>query len=276
MVTSGKTDPKNKLQLRLAQYSVVAGASLIGANLADAGIIYSGPIDEVFGAYNAPYLLTMEGSQPEVQFFGVYESKNNGSRNCTTMNVNCSTVPPQNQEMAIGFEQVNNDFQVKGVVTDDKPSVSRMVSNQEVAIETGMFGERVNPGLDQGYFWHTNTTITTTSVPSFPLPIASTTTTSFGQWDIDGMTGYMGFSFLREEDSREVFGWAEIQRINGHEGRLLGWAYEDSGNPILTGKTPNPVPEPSTLAMLALGAAGLSSWRRRKLKLVSNEETISK
>ena len=38
------------------------------------------------------------------------------------------------------------------------------------------------------------------------------------------------------------------------------WAYEDSGGPIHAGA----IPEPGTLGMLALGAAGLAVWRRRR------------
>lgn len=87
-----------------------------------------------------------------------------------------------------------------------------------------------------------------------------------GDWDADGVTGYFGFRFELEEDSPNasagttVYGWAEVERLSPTSGRVLEWAYDDAGAPILAGA----IPEPGTLGMLALGAVGLAAMRRRK------------
>ena len=83
---------------------------------------------------------------------------------------------------------------------------------------------------------------------------------TYGEWEVEGESHYMSFSFELESDATTVYGWAEIERIDKRNGRLLGWAYDDSGAFITAGE----IPEPGALALLALGAAGVASWRRRK------------
>lgn len=47
---------------------------------------------------------------------------------------------------------------------------------------------------------------------------------------------------------------------------VIDWAYETSGGAIAAGATASAVPEPSSLALLAAGAAGLAAFRRRKVE----------
>ena len=77
-----------------------------------------------------------------------------------------------------------------------------------------------------------------------------------------GQTGIMGIQFI---DSGNTYnGWVRITRGNGGAGNLVDHAYEDTPNaPITAGA--GAVPEPGSLGLLLLGAAGLSTWRRRKL-----------
>ena len=57
------------------------------------------------------------------------------------------------------------------------------------------------------------------------------------------------------------FGWAQVTRISAEEITLQAFGYNDvAGEAAIA----NPVPEPSGLALLAAGAAGLAVWRRRK------------
>ena len=86
-----------------------------------------------------------------------------------------------------------------------------------------------------------------------------------GQWGL-GVRGFVGFSFMNAANVL-CFGYIEMQ-TNGWTGpgsigvQFFSLAYEDSGGPINAGA----IPEPSTLAALAFGGAGLAAavYRRRK------------
>ena len=99
-----------------------------------------------------------------------------------------------------------------------------------------------------------------------------------GHWD--NVTGYLGLKFIVQ--GKLHFGWARLKvscssQIGGVTGLLTGYAYETIANkPIVTGAPKEAddenqpagasfktnAPEPATLGMLALGAPGLSIWRR--------------
>ncbi|WOO39808.1 hypothetical protein [Rubellicoccus peritrichatus] len=83
-----------------------------------------------------------------------------------------------------------------------------------------------------------------------------------------GQSGFMGFSF--NNGSLPVAGWAEVTFFEGPDPGITihRWAYEDDGSSIQVGQTMN-VPEPAAVATglgaLALGAAGLRRWRKRRV-----------
>jgi hypothetical protein len=71
----------------------------------------------------------------------------------------------------------------------------------------------------------------------------------------------LGFRFL--SSGNLFYGWAEIN-ITGGDVEISRWAYEDvAGQGIHAGSTAS-VPEPATLALLGMGAAGLLAFRGRK------------
>jgi hypothetical protein len=73
----------------------------------------------------------------------------------------------------------------------------------------------------------------------------------------------VGFKFDPDGTAgvQTLYGWVQMT-VGGStfgNGKVIAWAYEDSGSAIRAGA----IPEPNSLALLALGAAGVASWRRR-------------
>ncbi|MDQ2658873.1 MAG: PEP-CTERM sorting domain-containing protein [Verrucomicrobiota bacterium] len=95
--------------------------------------------------------------------------------------------------------------------------------------------------------------------------------TEYGLWNL-GDRGFIGFSF-RDAANVLDYGYIEIETdpyvspANPGGLRFFSAAYETSGAPIVAGA----VPEPSTLASLALGGVGLAAaaFKRRKKSAVA-------
>jgi hypothetical protein len=77
-----------------------------------------------------------------------------------------------------------------------------------------------------------------------------------------GVAGIMGVQFV---DSGNTFnGWVRFIPGAAGPGTLVDYAWDNTPNaPIAAGDT-GVIPEPGPLSLLALGAAGLGRWRRRK------------
>jgi hypothetical protein len=84
------------------------------------------------------------------------------------------------------------------------------------------------------------------------------------QWPTNGSDAYLGFYFTDSSNDTH-YGWAEISAVAGATSdsfTLVGYAYQTTAG--VTIDTPSAVPEPSSLALIALGAAGLVVLRRRR------------
>jgi hypothetical protein len=84
--------------------------------------------------------------------------------------------------------------------------------------------------------------------------------------NLDNGLNLFGFAFVAGGTS--LFGWGTINLDTTHGiVTIENWTYDDGGASVHIGTTAGTsVPEPSSLALLALGAGGLAAWRTRKRK----------
>ena len=131
---------------------------------------------------------------------------------------------------------------------------ARVVASQNSVIANLAVGDNVGPTLgtarNSGRWLSANQQIVTQNYGDNGRPV------KLG-------SNYIGFSFIN--GSTTDYGWAVLV-LHGQDGTTNAFTiqdayYDNTGAAIRVGAT---VPEPSSIALLALGATGLAAWRQRK------------
>jgi hypothetical protein len=227
---------KAPLHRKIAAYGIGAGAAALAAP-AQADIHYSGALD--FTANTIYFDLTNTvGPSTDMQLADNFELS--------------SSIQNSEKPTAYGLSGTTTGA---GEVAFFKPAIFEFATPEFAA------GDTIGSQLDFGNGAYLNN---------------FSATTPGGEWQV-GDTGFLGLQI--DINGQIDYGWAEV-RLNSAspvsssstssaalnadvadgEFTLLGYALDTSGLPIQAGA----IPEPSSLALLALGAAGVVALRRRR------------
>ncbi len=235
--------PKRSFEDRLSKYSVMSAAALaaaIAAPAAQASVIISTPPDgSITNPKGRRVYVTMEG----------------------TAEVAWSYDPPPNAEFAFRHSGMSGSqsgvpfYHAAAQLIAVKPGASFLVAPVGMGTYSSVArlgpGTMIGPGGNFAVFWQTMA-----SDLSDPPN---------GNWNSGGRD-YVGVTFLI--GNSRYYGWIEISIDTSYSYKttIYRWAYEDQpGQAIMTPLADaGTVPEPGSAWLMALGAAGLVFYRKRK------------
>lgn len=233
---------------RLLRYSSVAGASLLGATTAHANIAYTNPDDIIltrgeggFGIMSE--IIDLDGNGVnDVEFLLSYDS---------APYVNDVGLIQNGFGVALGRwlnETYSDSFRSWVATFTSTGSGTTYIYPRR--LETGAY-----IGFEQFF-----TTYSTLAVNGFGF--------AGGEWFGNQGPAFLGFQIQADEST--FFGWVQAEVQSSPTGIpealiIYDWAYNMvSGDPINAGEIPEPAHAVSGLGLLALGAAGVARYRRRK------------
>jgi hypothetical protein len=104
---------------------------------------------------------------------------------------------------------------------------------------------------------------------NFASTLASNSFQHFGHFQPQPASGYVG---LRITDGADTFyGWADITVNSDLTITLTSLGFDNSGASVAAGAGASDTPEPASIALLVLGAAGLAGYRRKRLAARASE-----
>jgi hypothetical protein len=155
---------------------------------------------------------------------------------------------------------ITGDGTTDFILTSDVDSVSLATTgNNQALIQNGevaalLYGASIG-STDSGNTWSSGQLTLTVVMGSDGPPVFSEGSNFAGLTD-----AYIGFD--RVVNGQNYYGWIELQTSAldlGIDGAVVAWAYETTPNtPISAGE----VPEPSTWALLGIGAASILIRRK--------------
>ena len=243
---------KSELKKRLLSYSAVAGAALVGASHADAGIVYSGLYDITVDSGNS-LTIDFDGG-------GAHVLIQHGSVSATTWGDSSSWGGPW--ASGLGAGEAAAGLTVSILATSSSGLAANLNGSQSIGPNPAGSHYWKTGGWQTGgavlavatgyWTYYTSTSSTTSS-----------TSSSFGNFL--GAKGCIGVRF--DSGGGLKYGWIDFEGLAVDEGRITGWAYETSGDGIHCGATSGgdvAIPEPGGLVLLATGAAGLMAFRKKR------------
>lgn len=231
MITQGMRKPaQHSISEKLARYGVMSAAALAAAAPAQAGIVYYDPADVTTPASNhSSIFFSMTNAFPPINTLMSYGP---GFYGGTPADFWLHHHTSGSAMMRIGSANTNNQIMVQrytGITYYGGPTSWRRPQRLNA-------GDAIGPA---GYWGGGSNAL---------------------GW---GGSGYVGVRFYIGADIR--YGWVNITINPDYTSTLHRWAYEDTGGQILAGDTASgAIPEPASIVLMALGAAGLALYRKRR------------